>query len=152
MSTMKKRQVPNRLRLFRRRRLLALKQVAALLGHRSTQQLSRYEKGKLVPNLKTALKLAAIYGIPVRTMLDGYYEACLGEIRREKHSIEISDQLEQYASSKDIALFDNCSYERKLDADVISGETIGQIRRHAMVLVRRSAERLGHFSNDEEKK
>src|SRR5690349_18861952 len=89
MSLKPKRQVQNRLALFRRRKLLKPKQVARLLGHKSTEQLSRYENGFKVPNLRTALKLASIYEVPIREMLDEYYAACLEEIRRENETTEL---------------------------------------------------------------
>ena len=51
----------NRLWIARKKLGLGQKSVARLLGHKSTSPISEYETGRLLPNLRTALKLAAIY-------------------------------------------------------------------------------------------
>lgn len=143
MPNQSKRPVRNRLALFRRRRSLGMKQVAALLGHSTIDQLSRFESGVNTPNLKTALKLAAIYDIPIRKMLDGYYEASLQEIRKENKAFEICDR------DSDARAFgtESCSIEDKLAANDLSPAVLQSARRHSIDLVRLMNEKSGHFDD-----
>jgi len=53
--------------------------VARLLGHKTISTISEYETGRLLPSLRTALKLAAIYRTPVCDL----YAPLYGEIERE---------------------------------------------------------------------
>jgi DNA-binding XRE family transcriptional regulator len=55
----------NRLWIARKKVGLGQKSVARLLGHKSTSPISEYETGRLIPNLRTALKLAVIYQTPL---------------------------------------------------------------------------------------
>ena len=77
----------NRLFLVRNKNSLGQKQVAILLGHKTTDQISRYERGTKLPSLKTAFKLGIIYRLPIQILLDGYYEACLKEIKKREKSL-----------------------------------------------------------------
>jgi transcriptional regulator with XRE-family HTH domain len=60
---------PNRLWLARKRSGYEHKQVASLLDYKTIQQVSLYETGLRMPSLKTALKFAIIYRLPIRTLL-----------------------------------------------------------------------------------
>jgi transcriptional regulator with XRE-family HTH domain len=53
--------------------------VARLLGIKSRSPISEYETGRLLPNLRTALKLSAIYAVPVNELYGSLY----GEIKQE---------------------------------------------------------------------
>jgi len=53
--------------------------VARLLGHHTTSAISEYETGRLLPNLRTALKLAVIYGAPLKEL----YAPLWGEVEQE---------------------------------------------------------------------
>ncbi len=75
--------ISNRLAEIRKRNRLSLEQVSILLGDLTTERLEQFERGAKTPNLKTALKLAHIFNLPVRVMLDGYFDACRAEIKRE---------------------------------------------------------------------
>lgn len=77
----------NRLAPIRRQRGLKRKQVATLLGHDSVVELARLERGLNVPDLRCALKLAQIYEVPIRMMLDEYYAACREEVSRQESLI-----------------------------------------------------------------
>lgn len=50
-------------------------QVAFLFGNRSGGLVSRYEHGNRTPNLRTALACEVIFGVPLRTIFRGMYEA-----------------------------------------------------------------------------
>jgi transcriptional regulator with XRE-family HTH domain len=67
-------------------------QVAALLGYRSTGLLSTLERGHRFPNLKTALKLAAIYRVPVDFLYSKLYVALRNDIRTKELALVPSGQ------------------------------------------------------------
>ena len=69
----------NTLWIARKRRGLGQKSVARRLGHKTASTISEYETGRLTPNLKTALKLAAIYRTPVEQL----YAALNAEVEEE---------------------------------------------------------------------
>jgi transcriptional regulator with XRE-family HTH domain len=73
---------PNDLQIYRNRMRLSRKQVAHLLGHRMTSSLARLELGRSVPSLRTALRLAAIYRVPVDFLYPRLYLNERDEIRR----------------------------------------------------------------------
>lgn len=134
----------NRLAQIRNSNHLEQKQVAALLGHKTAETISRYERGLKVPNLKTALKLARIYGIPIRVMLDEYYEACLQEIRRQEERLSGVKKIGQ-REYDGLGVTDFCTYEHELSSERPSEGAIAKVRRHSAALVRKTADKLGHF-------
>jgi transcriptional regulator with XRE-family HTH domain len=142
MQPIRRLRFKNRLAEIRRHRGFDEKRVASLLGVK-TDALASYEVGFRIPNLNVALKLAQIYGVPVRVMLNEYYEACRREVlQREKRfsNAEVNgsirlDDLEQ----------NFCTFELKLLANNVSAADISSIRRHSTVLIRKSAEELGHM-------
>jgi transcriptional regulator with XRE-family HTH domain len=52
-----------RLRMYRRSWQLTLRELAELLGFRSSAHVSRLEQGKRTPSLETALACSAIFGV-----------------------------------------------------------------------------------------
>ena len=66
----------NLLALRRKRLGYEQKQVAVLLGHNTTYQLSRYETGQRIPGFKEAVKLSILYGLPVGVLFEGYIRLC----------------------------------------------------------------------------
>jgi len=66
-----KNRIPNQLVLIRKSMNLSQKRVARMIGLRDASVLSRYEKGYASPPLKTALKLAAFYEIPLAEIFHG---------------------------------------------------------------------------------
>src|SRR6266852_6225897 len=58
----------NRLWIARKKIGLGQKSVARLLGHKSTSPISEYETGRLLPSLRTAVKLATIYNTPINEL------------------------------------------------------------------------------------
>ena len=74
----------NELVVYRRRWGLGQKQVASLLGHRDTSMLSRYENGKSLPPLETALRLEIIYRVPVAFLYHKFYASLRDHIRAEE--------------------------------------------------------------------
>ncbi|MEJ7623814.1 MAG: helix-turn-helix transcriptional regulator [Pyrinomonadaceae bacterium] len=76
MRFKRKHQFGNHLAFARYRRSLTRKTVASLLGHKTTDAISRYECGEVVPSLATAMKLALIYNVPITVLLNEYFETC----------------------------------------------------------------------------
>jgi transcriptional regulator with XRE-family HTH domain len=72
----------NYLRAYRKRSGLTQREVASLLGCRNGAQVSRYEKRKRVPPLRTALACEAVFGIPVADLFAGTRQAVGKEIGR----------------------------------------------------------------------
>ena len=56
------RNYPNGLWTYRKKRGLSQKQIAYLMGHKSTAHVSHYERGEKLPSLANALKLEVILG------------------------------------------------------------------------------------------
>ncbi|GAA4461823.1 hypothetical protein GCM10023093_07260 [Nemorincola caseinilytica] len=60
--------IPNKLRDCRKKKYLAQIDVAAHLGFRSSDRISRWEAGKTYPSLPNALRLAKLLGTPVEDL------------------------------------------------------------------------------------
>ncbi len=141
MLPTQKKQFKNKLAQFRLQRRLEQKHVAVLLGHKKTTRIQRLESGLGVPDLKTALKLARIYNVPVRVMLDEYYKACLEEVRQQEMALSDGKTPDSTTSSPETPEF--CTYEEKLKAPLLSREAFVKVRHHSVDLVRKTAEKLG---------
>lgn len=76
--------LPNDLAHFRQRFGFTQKRAATILGHQSPDRLSRYEHGRCVPTLKTALSLAVLYRVPVEFLFPAAYAAIRNEVRRRE--------------------------------------------------------------------
>ena len=69
MKNVKPKYVPNSLKKYRKAAGLRQKEVAKLLGLKSTSMISRWEKGFCLPELPNIFKLALIY----QTMVDALF-------------------------------------------------------------------------------
>jgi|SRR5271157_1182121 len=69
----------NYLRTYRRKSGFTQREVAFLLGGKSGAQLSRYEKQRRLPPLRTALAFEAIYKVPLAELFAGVRESVGGE-------------------------------------------------------------------------
>jgi len=72
----------NTLWIARQRVGLEQKSVALRLGHKTASTVSEYETGRIVPNLHTALKLAAIYRTPVEKLYAALNAEVVAEVAR----------------------------------------------------------------------
>ena len=144
MLQIEKKRFKNRLAEIRKQRGLSRKQVAALLGHENVTELARLERGLNVPDLRCALKLAQIYELPVRVMLDEYYGACREEIRRNESLITSSGPKTKQKESVDSDT-EYCTYEQRLNSGSLNAERLGGVRRHTTQLAHKLAEQLGHM-------
>jgi len=61
----------NYLRTYRKRSGLTQREVAFLVGCRNGAQVSRYEKRRRLPPLRTALACEAAFGVPVSVLFAG---------------------------------------------------------------------------------
>lgn len=71
----------NRLWQLRRERGLEQKQVARLLGYKTSDQLSRFERGTRLPKFENLLKLAVIYRASLEEMFDAHLAHYRAELR-----------------------------------------------------------------------
>ncbi|MDT8067947.1 MAG: helix-turn-helix transcriptional regulator [Terriglobia bacterium] len=79
----------NGLWIARKRAGLEQKVVARLLEQKSTSQVSEYERGRLLPNLRTALKLAVIYKTPVCELYRELYDRAKDDVNRAGYRVQI---------------------------------------------------------------
>ncbi len=124
----------NRLAMFRRRMFLERKQVANLLGHKTVDQISRYERGLKMPSLATAMKLEAIYSTPIAMMLDGYFQASQKGIHWAGSLAAKKDQDPE---------IDYCSIEERLKRPKAKPSHLLKAYTHCARLIRRRAELQG---------
>ena len=67
--------IPNSLRLYRRKNGLSQKDIARLLGYKSSTAVSNYEQGTKSPHLVNLLKLEIINRVPVAFLYRECYQA-----------------------------------------------------------------------------
>lgn len=144
---MKNEKVPirigNQLAIHRKRRSMTPKTVARALGHGSTSQISRYERGATIPPLDVAIKLGIIYGIPIQTLFDGYFEKCSNELNNWKDVLPINTVATDEKSRPKASEF--CSYEAKLTETYVTQIEDLKISGHIANLIRQRAGKLGHI-------
>src|SRR2546426_11459271 len=77
----------NGLWIARKKLGLGQKTVARLLGHKTASPISEYETGRLLPSLRTALKLAAIYQTPLPDLYAQLYREIEQEVEPARKKI-----------------------------------------------------------------
>ena len=75
---------PNHLLHYRKRMGLTQLQVAGLLGWKNIKAISKMESGNALPTMNTALKLSAIYRVPVEFLYRDLYVKLRSEIREQE--------------------------------------------------------------------
>jgi len=135
----------NRLFLVRNKNSLGQKQVAMLLGHKTTDQISRYERGTKLPSLKTAFKLGIIYHLPIRSLLDGYYEACLKELKKREKTLTKQEDKANLTSIKQLGETEFCTIEEKLKPFAVKESDLNKARSHIAELINARAKRMNHL-------
>ena len=134
----------NNLALSRKKNALEQKQIARILGQKTVNQISRYERGLEIPNLKNALKLQIIYRLPIHILFYGCYESCLKEIRKQEKKINFK---ENFAVSKDGDLSDDlefCTFIEKLKPFQVSESDLNKARNHITELLNTRRKRMNH--------
>ena len=64
--------------------------IAALLGIRTASKISRYERGRRLPPLRTALAYEAILGKPIAELFGGTFGSIRDEVARRARALEAS--------------------------------------------------------------
>lgn len=79
--------IPNELVTYRERLGLTQEQVASALGLRRSKLLTRLEQDHRIPRFLTAIKLSAIYRVPIEFLFPQLYEKLRSEIRHREEAI-----------------------------------------------------------------
>lgn len=116
---------------------LELKQVAKLLGHRSSESIARYEKSDSQPNLQTVIKLMLIYNSDLQQMFPDLFECCRkeveGNLKRSTSILSIRDR-ENLAEH-----INSCTYEEMFNHPNLSENDRAIIRKHLTKLANKFA-------------
>jgi DNA-binding XRE family transcriptional regulator len=129
--------IKNNLWQARKRSGLERKQVAFLLAHKTTDDLSRYEKGIYLPSLKTALKLEIIYRMPIRLLFQSLFEEYRAEILRirEQHGGIFSNNYSFPKASDELKQEEICFYSELLKGRVPSSLELESVTKHTISLI-----------------
>lgn len=127
----------NQLWQIRKRLGLGQKHVARLLDHKTTDQVSRYEKGWRIPGLKMILQLEIIYGVPARVLYRDWYEELRAEIAGRAKALQVIS--DTYTLQSDAAgLFSEfCAHEELLRNPRPTQAERDKVRKHVVTLMRR---------------
>lgn len=87
MSNHTYKKIPNLLRKYRRIRGLNQKEIAAILGLRDASLISRWEKGRRIPSLMNAIRLAILCRSMVDALFFDHVRALREEIRGREEKI-----------------------------------------------------------------
>lgn len=82
-----KNKYPNHLVRYRKRMRFSQEHAAHLLSKESRATLSRLELGERLPTFLTALKLGAIYRVPVEFLYRDQYLKVRSEVRRQEEVV-----------------------------------------------------------------
>jgi hypothetical protein len=118
---------------LRRKRLgYEQKQIAVLLGHKNTYQISRYETGQRLPNFKEAMKLS------LRVLFEQYFRRCREELDTTVKQSGLTNKINlQYDRDADF-----CSYMELMNSARITELEADKIRHHIKVLVEERSKRI----------
>lgn len=131
---------PNHLWLARKRFSYEQKQIAALLGYKTIQQISRHETGIRMPSLKTVLKFSIIYKLPVRVLFHAYYRECLDELNRRAKRLGQESMLKFDLTEPT----DYCAYLELLNSSLMTDVDKEKVRRHIKILMDGRKEKILH--------
>jgi transcriptional regulator with XRE-family HTH domain len=124
---------------LRRKRLgYEQKQIAVLLGHKPTYQISRYETGQRIPSLKEAMKLSILYGLPVRALFNRYFRQCREELEKTIKQSGLANKI----SLENAPKADYCSYLELMNSSHISELNADKVRHHIKVLVEERSKKI----------
>lgn len=135
-----KNKLQNSLRITRKRLGLHQKQVAHLLSHKTTDQVTRYEKGYRIPGLKILLQLEIIYGVPARVVYGEFFEKLRLEIQDRAKIISTLANTKAMMDSENLLSHRHCYYEELLRNPTPTRDEIDQTRKHVVLIMRRHAQ------------
>lgn len=135
-NTARQQNQQNNLWQARKRAGLERKQVAFLLSKKSTDEISRYERGKYLPNLKTALKLEIIYQLPIRLLFQDLSEQLRTEIDeiKEKHIHLLPNTNWFPKSSEQLKQEEFCFYAELLTKHIPNQLELETVTKHIIAL------------------
>lgn len=136
----------NHLSLARKRRGFGQKQIAALLGHNKTNQISRYEQGNQLPNFETALKLGIIYQMPLHILFYGSYEACLSELESQVETLNFDGRKIKSMVNNQVSDEEFCTFAEKLKPQRVLASDLNKVRRHITELVNAREDKMNYSS------
>ncbi len=128
--------IKNNLWRARQRSGFERKQIAFLLSRKVADEISRYEKGINLPNLKNALKLEIIYQTPIRLLFQDLFEQSRNEIGeiRERHAHLFPDNRWFPKPSDQLTQEEFCFYAELLKSRVPNKPELGAVTKHIIAL------------------
>jgi transcriptional regulator with XRE-family HTH domain len=124
---------------LRRKRLgYEQKQIAVLLGHNNTYQISRYETGQRIPGFKEAMKISILYGLPLRVLFEDYIRRCRKELEDSIKQSGLAGRIDLQNALQ----LDYCTYLERMNSTRISEFEADKIRRHIKVLVEERSKKI----------
>ena len=135
----------NNLMLIRRKLGLERKQVAILLGHKTANEISRFERSIKKPGLKTAFKMQIIYGFPIQILFYGYYGKCLREIRTQEKVLNKNKIQSKDNDNMGLEKTEFCTIAENLKNPDVSDADLDSARNHITKLIHLRGERMDHL-------
>lgn len=126
----------NNLWAARKRAGFERKQVSFLLSKKSNDEISHYERGLNLPNLKTALKLEIIYQMPVRLLFHELFEQLQSEVDdlRRRRAPLISYNYWFPKSAEQLKQEEYCFYADLLKNQIPSNPELDTVIKHIIAL------------------
>lgn len=133
--------INNALWRLRQQRQLEQKQVARLLGHKTTDLLSRYERGLQQPGLTNLIKLSLVYQATLLEMFPEHADDCRLELEPIlKRMPRLLGQQSIYEELTENVHF--CTYARLLEQTAVPSKTdLDLVRKHVTNLMREVSDR-----------
>ena len=123
---------------LRRKRLgYEQKQIAALLGQKSTYQLSRYETGQRIPGFKEAIKLSLLLGLPLNVLFVTYFRHCHEELEKGLRHTGLAAKI-NLQSNREV---EYCTYQELINSER-AGDRDDKVRHHIKVLVEERSKKM----------
>src|SRR6266851_1347618 len=95
----------NYLRAYRKRSGLSQSEVAYLLGCKNGAQVSRYERRRHMPPLRTALAFQAALDAPISELYAGTYESVTKKVRSRAKSLSVELQARDPQRGRNLILY-----------------------------------------------
>lgn len=131
----------NDLWIARKRLGLEQKHMSCLLHHKTTAQVSRYEKGLQVPGLRALIQLEIVYNAPLKFLYPELYEQVRLEIRARISQNAFYGEKYKALMTQDGAENMYCPYLEILEKPLPSQEEKTRFHNHLLYLMRRRADR-----------
>jgi len=132
---------PTRLWPARRRVGLGQKQVAALLGYRSSTLISKFERGDKLPSLKRAFQFELLYGVPARFLFESLFEQVREELTGRAESSAPIKRVLASNRAGERSLADYCAFNEMLKIPDHTPAYDDAIRNHIIHLMHAFSDR-----------